>query len=1169
MNNYPKIYNNDIKVLGRVVSIATENKVAAAEQIFDEKFNYSDLDNYSWDNADFTKEGLNQYTINRILGRKLKYLDDRIRFDNDGWIIKLLPWKNKVEQDLSSLDARVSILEGCCRQVTEILNNLPTGAGDAQFIVNPKSVNLAPGEKAQINVEKGDDLTGDVRYVSNNGNIATVNSSGQITAVADGTTTITVSVDGFRPTQDVTVTVTTPTPTYRVTFNPNNGQPSFHQDKLEGEKLVAVTDPVKEGYTFNGWHVNSDTGAVWNFNDPVTSTMMLIAGYTQNEAPKYTLTYKDGNATLSTQQYEAGQAITPIADPTKSGYTFNGWSPSVPATMPANDLTVTAQWTQNEQPVEPIRPDSISISGPNAVQVGNTITLTAAITPSNADTDTTITWNSSDPSKATVNNGVVTGVAEGTTTITARTANGKTASHQVTVNPAPTQSPQSITITGAKDLKVGTAATASDKTCTLVATISPAEADQSVTWSSSDNTKATVNNGVVSAISEGSVTITATSTANPQVSDSVTINITLENTPEPTHDEKYKVSWTTGNAHLLHATTDNGARTADWGSAWTADISVDSGYYITGIHVYKQENDVRGEEMTTNASGTNIVHGVGSISIEQMYNDVEIVITTAYNQEVGTWNVDWQGVIDNHGAVDTVAGPHTPHGTVEKNGMINYLVEVNEGYAFAENNPITVTMGGVDVSNDTSKVWYGEHHFDSQDGQATDIVGYNVYLSPVTGDVVITISTVAVEPPTVSHTVSWTFTGDGEHAQLNDVNPSNVSNNSVEVTHGASFTARIDADEDYNAYMYNLQMKDENGDWQNLYTYGTEGGADNYYDPVTFQINVLRVTGDVRFEVYTELKPYLPTSDTLFRQGQHEVEFSPIGDRHRVETNVIDGDGSNDMYGDDTQGYGTSGVKYTDTAVLTIPLYLQDGDDLSDIGINTKYTQEFQYSPSGTTQQVTSQEFVELQNPPEWLNVDVQTVENHTFLCKDANGNQVTFEAPGVQVTLTINPESDFIEAQNSCWITISNTEDESIHSIQVTRLPLYTVNTTNWVGDSVNAEGTSADIMITASRNSSSSLDGWGASYDYTLTDETVTAQKDWISIEDKGYDSNNRKFFRVTIPENNTGEQRSSYIYASGIITVGGVSYKYVPAEYYYNTWSNEAPVYNNAAGLVIQTA
>lgn len=79
MNNpKPKIYNNDIKVLGRVVSIATENKLAAAEQVFDEKFQYSELPRYSFDNdnIDITKEGLNQYSINRLLGKKIKKVED-------------------------------------------------------------------------------------------------------------------------------------------------------------------------------------------------------------------------------------------------------------------------------------------------------------------------------------------------------------------------------------------------------------------------------------------------------------------------------------------------------------------------------------------------------------------------------------------------------------------------------------------------------------------------------------------------------------------------------------------------------------------------------------------------------------------------------------------------------------------------------------------------------------------------------------------------------------------------------------------------------------------------------------------------------------------------------------------------------------------------------------
>lgn len=81
------------------------------------------------------------------------------------------------------------------------------------------------------------------------------------------------------------------------------------------------------------------------------------------------------------------------------------------------------------------RPTAISLDKNSlSLGVGESATLTPTITPSEANTDTAITWSSSDASVAAVSNGVVTGTGSGTATITATTANGKTATCTVTVS---------------------------------------------------------------------------------------------------------------------------------------------------------------------------------------------------------------------------------------------------------------------------------------------------------------------------------------------------------------------------------------------------------------------------------------------------------------------------------------------------------------------------------------------------------------------------------------------------------------------------------------------------------------------------------------------------------------------------------------------------------------
>ncbi|MCK7486331.1 MAG: InlB B-repeat-containing protein [Bacillus subtilis] len=81
-----------------------------------------------------------------------------------------------------------------------------------------------------------------------------------------------------------------------------------------------------------------------------------ITLYAKWNINSYTLEFKDHDGTvLQSALFAYGAslaAVTAPADPTRTGYTFTGWSASIPATMPANDVTITAQYSINSYALE-------------------------------------------------------------------------------------------------------------------------------------------------------------------------------------------------------------------------------------------------------------------------------------------------------------------------------------------------------------------------------------------------------------------------------------------------------------------------------------------------------------------------------------------------------------------------------------------------------------------------------------------------------------------------------------------------------------------------------------------------------------------------------------------------------------------------------------------------
>ena len=135
-----------------------------------------------------------------------------------------------------------------------------------------------------------------------------------------------------------------------VTFQSEGGSEVASQIRAN-TPAARPADPTKEGYTFIGWY-NGESE--WDFETPVTAVLTLTAKWQIN---RYTITFDTaGGSEVPSITQDYGTAITPPAAPTRTGYTFAGWDKTIPTTMPAGDMTITARWTENRVIVI-IRPD--------------------------------------------------------------------------------------------------------------------------------------------------------------------------------------------------------------------------------------------------------------------------------------------------------------------------------------------------------------------------------------------------------------------------------------------------------------------------------------------------------------------------------------------------------------------------------------------------------------------------------------------------------------------------------------------------------------------------------------------------------------------------------------------------------------------------------------------
>ena len=125
---------------------------------------------------------------------------------------------------------------------------------------------------------------------------------------------------------------------YTITFDTAGGSEIAPITQGYGTAITAPDDPTREGYTFIGW----------DREIPTTMPAENMTVTAQWEINRYTITFDTaGGSEIAPITQDYGTNIAAPADPTRDGYTFIGWDRDIPEIMPAENMTVTAQWEIN------------------------------------------------------------------------------------------------------------------------------------------------------------------------------------------------------------------------------------------------------------------------------------------------------------------------------------------------------------------------------------------------------------------------------------------------------------------------------------------------------------------------------------------------------------------------------------------------------------------------------------------------------------------------------------------------------------------------------------------------------------------------------------------------------------------------------------------------------
>lgn len=419
--------------------------------------------------------------------------------------------------------------EATVRVVTQAEFDAHISKLPASITIEPATLSLYAEGTATLSatVLPADCSDKSVTWTSSNTAVATVSDSGVVKAIAAGTATVTATtVNGLKATCNVTVTAKYPT---SVTVAPATGS-LYETETFQLNATIAPADVQEKTLT-------------WSSSDTSLATVDANGLVKAVKSGTVTITAKAGNgvsgsASLTIKPYYPTAII--MSDPAARIRKFEslrlGYN-----TTPADVKDRSASWTSSDTSVATVSDDgtvtginqgtaTITATTPNGASTSCEVTIvdplaqsvildadeaymhvderryfTATVLPEDAS-NKTITWTSSDEAIATVNLlGQVRARAIGECTITAATSNGVEAKLHITVVDKTVAVKGVTVVPGAISLR-------KEETYTLEAVVIPSDAtDKRVSWTSDNESVATVSTeGVVTAHSEGSATITAT-----------------------------------------------------------------------------------------------------------------------------------------------------------------------------------------------------------------------------------------------------------------------------------------------------------------------------------------------------------------------------------------------------------------------------------------------------------------------------------------------------------------------------------------------------------------------------------------------------------------------------------------------------------------------------------